>query len=120
MKTVVILGATPRTDRYPFLTMQRLQHSGYKAIPVTPEFEEILGERCYPSISEIPEPIDTVTIYLDKAKSTPLIDEILKAKPRRIIFNPGCENAALAKAAFSAGIKTVNDCTFVMLGAGSF
>ena len=43
------------------------------------------------------------------ARSTPLIDDILKAKPRRIILNPGAENEELEKAASSAGIETVKD-----------
>lgn len=120
MKSVVVLGATPKTDRYAFMAMQRLQQHGYKAVPVNPAFTEILGERCHPSITDVAGPIDTVTMYLGAARSAPLMDDILKAKPRRIIFNPGAENPELEKAAASAGIETVNGCTLVMLGAGTF
>jgi predicted CoA-binding protein len=74
----------------------------------------------YPGISDVPLPIDTVTMYLSAAKLTPLIEDIIKARPRRIIFNPGSENDELAKAAESAGIEVVNGCTLVMLGAGTF
>ena len=100
--------------------MQRLQEHGHKAIPVNPAFDVVLGERCYPSISDVPQPIDTITLYLNAGRSTPLIQEILNAKPRRIIFNPGAENSVLERAASSAGIETVNGCTLVMLGAGTF
>ena len=48
MKSVVVLGASTNPDRYAFKAMQRLQEHGYKAIPVNPAFEEVLGERCYP------------------------------------------------------------------------
>src|SRR5471030_2009325 len=120
MKTVVVLGATPQPDRYAFMAMQRLQDHGFEAIPVNPAFTEVLGERCYASISDVPGPIDTVTMYLGAARSTPLIQDILKAKPRRIIFNPGAENPELARAASLAGIETVNGCTLVMLWAGTF
>ena len=119
MNSVVVLGASTNPDRYAFMAMQRLQEHGYKAIPVNPAFEKVLGERCYPSIGDVPQPIDTVTLYLGATRSTPLIDDILKAKPRRIIFNPGAENEELAQAASSAGIKTVNGCTLVMLGSGT-
>ena len=70
--------------------------------------------------SNIPQPIDAVTLYLGAPRSAPLIQDILKAKPRRIIFNPGAENEELARAASSAGIEAVNGCTLVMLGAGTF
>jgi predicted CoA-binding protein len=120
VKSVVILGATPKPDRYAFKAMKSLQEHGYKAVPVNPAFTEVLGERCYPSIADVVEPIDTVTMYLGAARSTPLMDDIVKAKPRRIIFNPGAENEELARAAQAAGIETVNGCTLVMLGTGSF
>jgi uncharacterized protein len=120
MKTVVVLGATPKTDRYAFLAMQRLKEHGYRAVPVNPAFEEVLGERCHPNISEVPGPIDTVTLYVRAARSTPLIEEILRARPRRIIFNPGAENEELERAAQAAGIEAVNACTLVMLNAGTF
>ena len=120
MKTVVVLGATTKADRYAFLAMQRLLQCGHRPIPVNPAFAEVLGEKCYPRMSDVPEPIDTVTMYLGAARSTPLIEEIIQAKPRRIIFNPGAENEALARRAAAAGIEVVNGCTLVMLGAGTF
>lgn len=120
MKTVVVLGASPKPDRYAFRAMQRLQQHGYRAIPVNPAFQEILGERCLAGVGEVEEPIDTVTMYLGAARSEPLTQEILAAHPRRIIFNPGAENEALASAARTAGIEVVNGCTLVMLAAGTF
>ena len=65
-------------------------------------------------------PIDTVTLYLGPARSEPLIEEIIDAKPRRIIMNPGAENAALAEKAEDAGIEVVEGCTLVMLRTGQF
>ena len=117
---VVVLGASPKPDRYACLAMTALQQHGYRAIPVNPAFSEILGERCFPAIREVPVPIDTVTMYLGAARSTPLIAEIIQAKPRRIIFNPGAENEAFAAQAQSAGIEVLNACTLVMLRAGTF
>ena len=119
-QTVVVLGASPKSDRYAYRALEMLKKHGHRAIPVNPAFENILGEKCYPTISAVPKPIDTVTLYLREARSTPLIDEILAAAPRRIIMNPGAENAALAAKAKKAGIEVVEDCTLVMLRAGQF
>jgi uncharacterized protein len=117
---IVVLGATQKEDRYAYLAMKRLQENGYRAIPVNPAFAEVLGERCYSSIRDVTEPIDTVTMYVGAARSTPLIEEIIAAKPRRIIFNPGAENRELAQAAGEAGIEVVEGCTLVMLSARTF
>lgn len=119
-ETVAILGASPKPDRYAYKAFELLREYGHRPIPINPAFPEILGEKCYPKISDAPEPIDTVTLYLGEARSNPLIDEIIEAKPRRIIMNPGAENSALAEKAKDAGIEVVEDCTLVMLRAGQF
>jgi len=119
-KTVAILGASPKPDRYAYKAFELLQEYGHRPIPINPAFADILGEKCYPRISDAPGPIDTVTLYLGAARSNPLIDEIVAAKPRRIIMNPGAENPALAEKAEEAGIEVVEGCTLVMLRTGQF
>ena len=119
-KNVAVIGATPKPERYAHMAMQRLLQHGYRPIPVNPAFDSILGEQCYKAIGEVPEPIDTVTMYVGPARSTPLIEEIIGAKPRRIIFNPGAENPQLAEEARKRGIEVVEGCTLVMLGSGAF
>lgn len=120
VETVAILGASPKPDRYAYKAFEMLRDYGHRPIPINPAFPEILSEKCYPTISEAPGPIDTVTLYLGEARSNPLIDEIIAAKPRRIIMNPGAENFALADKAEKAGIEVVEGCTLVMLRSGQF
>jgi len=115
-----VLGATPKPDRYAYRAMQMLRQHGHRAIPVNPAFDEILGEKCYRSIAAIPDTIDTVTMYLGKQRSDPLIGEIVGAKPRRIIMNPGAENPDLAARAEAAGIEVDYACTLVLLQTGGF
>ncbi len=100
--------------------MEMLRQHGHKAVPVNPAFDEILGERCYGNIIEAPRPIDTVTVYLGKQRSDALIDDIVAAKPRRIILNPGAENADLAAKAQKAGIEVDHACTLLLLQTGAF
>lgn len=117
---VVVLGATPKEDRYANQAMKLLLEHGHRPIPVNPAFHEVLGENCYASIADVPKPIDTVTLYLGEARSEPLIAEILEANPRRIIFNPGAENPHLAREAQSRGIEALKACTLVLLRTGQF
>jgi predicted CoA-binding protein len=116
---VAVIGASPKPDRYAFRPLQLLAKHGHRAIPINPAFDEILGEKCYRSIADVAEKIDTVTLYLSEVRSNPLIDEIIDAKPRRIIMNPGAENDALSEKARACGIEVVEDCTLVMLGSGT-
>jgi predicted CoA-binding protein len=117
---VAVIGASPKPDRYAYRAMRLLAEHGHRAIPINPAFDEILGQKCYRSIVDVPEKIDTVTLYLSEARSDLLTDEIIDAKPRRIIMNPGAENDALAEKAREHGIEVAEDCTLVMLGSGTF
>jgi hypothetical protein len=117
---VAVLGASPKPDRYAYRAMQMLRQFGHRPIPVNPAFPEILGETCYSKLTDVPDRIDTITMYLGKQRSDPLMDEIIAAKPKRIIMNPGAENDELARKAEAAGIEPVYDCTLVMLQMGNF
>ena len=119
-RNVAVLGASPKPDRYSNQAMHLLEQYQYRTFPVNPAFQEIEGRICFRSLAEITEPLHTVTLYLGEARSTPLIDQILAAKPERIILNPGAENDELTEAASSAGIEVVEGCTLVMLRTGLF
>src|SRR5947209_7936578 len=120
LQNVAVVGASPKPDRYAYRAMEMLREYGHHPIPVNPAFPEVLGETCYASITEIPHSLGTATLYLRKARSDKLSDQILQAHPRRIIFNPGAENPELAARAEKAGIEVVEGCTLVMLRTGLF
>lgn len=119
-RNVAVLGASPKPDRYSNQALRMLAQYEYRTFPVNPGFPEIDGRKCYPSLTAISDPLHTVTLYLGAARSTPLIDQILAAKPERIILNPGAENDEITEAASSLGIEVVEGCTLVMLRAGLF
>jgi predicted CoA-binding protein len=120
LKRVAILGASPKPDRYSYRALRMLQEYGHDAVPVNPGYDQILGAKCYPSLSDVPGRLDTITVYLGKRRSDPLIQQITDASPRRIILNPGAENDQLAAEAQRHGIEVVEGCTLVMLTVGSF
>ena len=117
---VVVLGASPKPHRYAFKAMQMLREHGHQPIPVNPAFDEVQGEKCYPTVTDVPGPIDTLTVYVGKKRSNQLIEAITNAAPHRIILNPGAENEALQNAAEKRGIEVVEGCTLVMLTIGTF
>lgn len=119
-RIVAVIGASPKPDRYAHKAMEMLSEYGHRAIPINPAFGEILGEKCYARVAQVPDKIDTVTLYLGKARSDPLIDEIVDVAPLRIIMNPGAENDDLAAKARERGIEVVEGCTLVMLRSGQF
>jgi predicted CoA-binding protein len=120
MQAVVVLGASPKPERYSNQAIRLLLQHDHKVIPVHPALDSVEGLPVCKSLSDIEQPIHTLTIYVSEKLSTPLIDEIVQLKPGRVIFNPGTENAALYRALQTAGIPFEEACTLVLLNSGQF
>jgi hypothetical protein len=118
--TVAVLGASPKEDRYSFKAVHMLSEYGHKPIPVHPAGHTVDGVPGVKSLDDIEGDIDTLTVYVNSSISDNELDSILKLKPRRVIFNPGSENASLAAKLDEAGIEVVLACTLVMLRTEQF
>jgi len=119
MKTL-ILGATPNPKRYAFLAANKLVGHEHEIVNVGIKKGEVAGAEILNGMPEV-EGVDTVTLYLGPKKQEPYYDWLVgDVRPRRIIFNPGTENAELAMRARAAGIKTEVACTLVLLSSGQY
>ncbi|MBI2870246.1 MAG: CoA-binding protein [Candidatus Omnitrophica bacterium] len=117
---VAVIGASNRPEKYSYLALRFLKEAGHRAFAVHPALRTIEGDKVYASIREIPEPVDTVTLYVSPQVSSRLGEEILGTSPRRIIFNPGAENPELEAKARARGITTVRACTLTLLKTDQF
>lgn len=117
---VAVLGASAKPERYSYKAVRMLSDMGYKVFPVHPALSVIDGIPVCRSLAEVPAGIDTITVYVSPERSTALRDDFFRAKPRRVIFNPGAENPGLAQALARAGVEVQNACTLVMLSTGQF
>ncbi|MDP1592131.1 MAG: CoA-binding protein [Prosthecobacter sp.] len=117
---VVIVGASDNPGRYSHRALLLLRKHGHEVVPVHPKLTEIEGIAVVADLSAITGPVDTVTMYVGTAISAGLQDKLIALKPRRVIFNPGAENTALADALQNAGIACEESCTLVLLNTGQF
>ena len=60
---IAVVGLSEKTDRTSYMVAQAMQKRGYRIIPVNPNADEILGEKCYPSLKSIPEPVGIVNVF---------------------------------------------------------
>jgi predicted CoA-binding protein len=74
----------------------------------------------FASLRQVRVPLDVVTLYLAPANQEKVAEEIIQTRPRRVIFNPGAENPAVAERLQGAGIEVLNACTLVLLKTGQF
>jgi len=117
---VAILGASKNTDRYSYLAFQMLKDYGHTTFPVSPKFTELEGVKTYATLKDIPEKIDTLTMYVGPDISTKLKSDILALKPGRVIFNPGSENPPLQDELKKSGVAVEEACTLVLLRTKQF
>lgn len=118
--TVAVVGASPKADRYSNRAMQMLASYGHTPIPVAPAHAEILGWPVFRSLIDIQQPVHTVAMYVGSDRQAGIINDILRMKPVRVIFNPGTENPQAYDQLRSAGIEPLEACTLVMLSTGQF
>ena len=93
---------------------------GCAVIPVNPGQSEIEGVTVTRHLSAVHGPIDTVTMYVSPEISEKLKDELVRLKPRRVIFNPGTESESLATTLRERGIVVIEACTLVMIRTGQW
>lgn len=122
---VVVLGATPNPARYAYLATEMLVQHGYQPLPVGPREGAIAGRSILPDLAAAETAagaggVDTLTLYLGPDRQADVAEAIVALRPRRVIFNPGTENAELEQRLEAAGIATLEACTLVLLRSGQF
>lgn len=119
-ETVAILGASNKTDRYAYKALVMLREYGHSVIPINPVLDTIESVPVVKSIDDIDVPVSTLTLYMRPEHYMPQIQDIVKLKPGRVIFNPGTESDEALATLKNAGINGIYACTLVLLRTGQF
>lgn len=117
-KKTLVLGASPKPNRYSYKAVVRLTEHGYPVYAYGLRESDILGtpiQTNWPS-----EEFDTVTLYLNPTRQQEFYDRIISLKPNRVIFNPGTENSEFTELLEKKGIEAEEACTLVLLSIGDY
>lgn len=115
----LILGASLNPARYSYKAIVRLSNCGYGVIAIGAKpglVNNIPVLTGFPQLDDI----HTVNLYLSAANQLAWYDYITDLRPRRVLFNPGTENPEFEVLLREKGINFFRDCTFVMLGNGTY
>lgn len=114
---VVGIKTEAKAGQPAFYVAEYLKRAGYQVVPVPvyfPDAKEILGEKVYRSVAEIPEPVDLVVLFRKSADVPGHVDDILAARPRAVWLQSGIRNEGAARRFAEAGIQVVQDrCTMI-------
>lgn len=119
VNVIAMAGASANWNRPSYFAMKYLQQKGYRVIPVNPKEagKDILGEKVYASIGEIPMKIDMVDCFRNSDAIPPLADEAIKVGAKVLWMQLGVRNDAAAQKAEAAGLQVVmNRCPKIEYG----
>lgn len=110
-RTIAVVGLSSKPDRESFWVARYLQRQGYRIIPVNPNEASVLGERSYPSLRDLPEPVDVVDVFRRSDQAGAVVDEAIAVGAPAVWLQDGVVDEAAAARARAAGLKVVmNTC----------
>jgi uncharacterized protein len=109
VKSIAVVGFSPKPARPSHSVARQLQRFGYRIIPVRPGISEGLGEKAYPNLSAVPDPIDLVNVFRSPGQVPPIVDECLRLGLKTIWMQEGAANEEAADKAAAGGMTVVMD-----------
>jgi signal transduction histidine kinase/predicted CoA-binding protein len=107
--TIAVVGLSSKPDRPAHQVPAYLQKHGYRIIPVNPTLTEALGEKAYPDLSSVPDPVDVALLFVRSEAVPPIVDQAIDIGARTVWMQEGIINIAAAEHARAAGLKVVMD-----------
>ena len=108
-RSIAVVGLSRNWQRPSNFAAKYLQHHGYRIIPVNPAYDQVLGEKCYASLADIPEPVDVVDCFRRAADIPPLAEAAIAIGAKVLWLQLGVINLAAAQRARAAGLEVVMD-----------
>ena len=107
--TIAVVGASHDPHRAGYSIPAYLQAQGYRIIPVNPNLDEMLGQKCYPSLLDIPEPVDVVEVFRRPEYTPDIVRDAVKIGAKAVWLQQGIINDEARQIAEAAGIRFVQD-----------
>lgn len=109
-KTIAVVGLSDKPMRPSYGVSQYMQRTGYRIIPVNPNCDkEVLGEKAYCRLEDIPEPVDIVNVFRRSEYVPEIVDSAIRIGAKGVWMQEGVEHAAAAEKARAAGLEVVQD-----------
>ena len=108
-KTIAVVGLSPKPDRPSYAVSQAMQGFGYRIVPVSPAVDEVLGEKAYPDLDHLPEPVNIVDVFRAPEHVDAIVDQCIVHNLPALWLQEGVVNEKAAERAVAAGILVVMD-----------
>ena len=109
VKTIAVVGLSPQAERPSYRVAQAMQRYGYRIVPVRPKIDEVLGEKAYPSLADIPFRVDLVDVFRAAEHVPAIVEQALALHLPAIWIQEGIVHDAAAQRAQAGGMTVVMD-----------
>lgn len=108
-RVIAVVGLSANWHRPSYFAAKYMQEHGYRVIPVNPQYQEVLGEKCYAALRDIPEKVDMVDVFRKTADVLPIAEDAVAIGARVLWQQLGVRNQAAADLARARGMEAVMD-----------
>ncbi len=108
-RTIAVVGLSSKRWRPSYGVAEYMKRAGYRIIPVNPQETEILGEKCYPDLDSVPEPVDIVDIFRRPEYVPEIVEAAIRKGAKAVWMQEGVVNEEAAHRAESAGLAVAMD-----------
>ena len=108
-RIIAVVGLSAKRYRPSYGVAEYMQRAGYRIIPVNPHETEILGEKCYPDVESVPEPIDIVDIFRRSEYVPEIVEAAIRKGAKVVWMQEGVIHEEAARRAQEAGLEVVMD-----------
>lgn len=115
-KTVAVIGASNDHRKFGSKAFRAFLHRGYTAIPINPNEAEVEGHTTYPSVLDVPRPIDVATFYVPADIGVSVMDQVASKGIREVWLNPGADDERVVSRARALGLEVVQTCSIIAIG----
>jgi predicted CoA-binding protein len=108
-RTIAVVGLSNKRARPSYGVSEYMQNAGYRIIPVNPVEKEVLGEKAYATLEEIPEPVDIVDVFRRAEFVPEIVDSAIRMRAKAIWLQEGVVHEEAARRGREAGLIVVMD-----------
>jgi predicted CoA-binding protein len=119
-KTVAVIGASSNRRKFGNRALRAYVQQGYTVVPINPNEAEIEGLKAYPSVLDVPGPIDMATFYVPPDVGERVIEDVARKQIPEVWLNPGAESDELIARARALSIQPIVACSIVAIGKNPY
>lgn len=119
-KVVAVVGASSDRKKFGNKALRAFEHQGYTVIPVNPNESEVEGHRTYPSVIDVPGPIDMATVYVPPDAGVKVMDDLARKGVPEVWLNPGADEPVVIRRARELGLNVVQACSILGIGESPY